>query len=376
MEELTFDYINKNLPRLGFGLMRLPLTDTNDSSKIDMDLTKKMIDRYIESGFNYFDTAYVYHNGKSENVVKEFLTDRYPREKFFLADKMPIWIPKDKTEMENIFNEQLRRCGVEYIDFYLIHSLNEHNYKKAVELETFDFLKRMKEAGKIRFLGFSFHGTHEELEEILKKHPEVEFVQLQINYLDWYSNLRSDIYYKIAREHNKPIIIMEPIRGGALTSNVPEEANKLLKEHNPEKSLSSWAIRFCASLDGVMTVLSGMTAMEQLDENISTIKNFEKLNDDDYKILKEAAKYFSKTVYIPCTWCKYCSECPQNIDIPGYFDIINEFRQTYNLPVAKTQYSELGNQAESCIACGQCESVCPQGIKIIDLLKYATENFA
>ena len=369
------------MKKLGFGLMRLPLTNPSDSKSIDINEFCKMTDAFIEKGFTYFDTAYMYHDGKSECAVKEALVKRYPRDSFTLTDKMPVWYLKEKEDMQRIFDDQCERCGVDYFDYYLVHSLDDENYALTQKFGAFDFVANLQKQGKVKTIGFSFHGDDKLLERILKEHPEMQIVQLQINYLDWESEkIQSRRCYEIARRYNKPVIIMEPVKGGRL-ADLPEKADKLLKAYNPDASAASWAIRFAASHDGVMTVLSGMSDMTQLNDNTGYMQNFEPLNNDEQEIIKQVTEIIKSMVVVDCTGCEYCvSGCPMNIAIPKYFSVYNKkVNKEKGLSVTpKEQYEELKNtfgSPKDCIACGQCESHCPQHLQIIQNLRLVADMF-
>ena len=255
------------MKKLGFGYMRLPLNNVEDQKSIDYKTLNSMVDTFIERGFNYFDTAHMYHNFTSETALRESVVKRYPRESFTVATKMPTMFLKTAEDHERIFNEQLERCGVEYFDYYLLHNLNVSHYKIAEGLDSFAFIEKKKKEGKIRNTGFSYHDNAILLDEILRAHPEVDFVQLQINYMDWNNEaIQSGKCYAAARKHNTPIIVMEPVKGGTL-ANVPEKAQRLFRETRPDWSDSSWAIRYAASHEGVLTVLSGMSTANQLSDN-------------------------------------------------------------------------------------------------------------
>lgn len=282
--------LNK-MPKLGFGLMRLPEKD----GQIDIPRVCNMVDIYMENGYNYFDTAYVYHGGKSEYAVKETIVKRYPRESFYLATKLPAWEIKKKEDCDRIFNEQLERAGVDYFDFYLLHSVEEgNNYDIYVKFNCFEWAMEKKKKGQIKHFGFSFHGSPALLEKILLEHPEVEFVQIQLNYADWNNPIvHSGKLYEILKEKNIPIIVMEPVKGGTLASTTPE-IEAMMKKQQPNKSIASWAFRFVGSLDGITTVLSGMSNEEQLNDNIDTFMNFEPLSDKERDILNEVTKAMEK----------------------------------------------------------------------------------
>ncbi|MBO4901959.1 MAG: aldo/keto reductase [Lachnospiraceae bacterium] len=364
------------MPKLGFGLMRLPEKD----GQIDLKHVERMVDMYMQSGMRYFDTAYVYHGGKSEVAAREALVKRYPRDSFMIATKLPAWEIKKESDIDRIFNEQLERAGVEYFDFYLLHSIEDGaNYETYEKYDCFSWGMKMKEQGKIRHLGFSFHGSPELLVEVLDKHPETEFVQIQLNYLDRTNPVvRSESLYNILAERKIPIIVMEPVRGGMLASASPEIEAKF-KAKQPDKSVASWALRYVGSLPGVMTILSGMSSEEQMADNIGTFTNFEPLDDEEMGLINEATEAILKIPQIGCTACKYCTPgCPMQISIPDVFRAVNTIRRYPDDWRAKNFYSgvaDRGGKAGDCIACGQCEGVCPQHLPIIELLKEASGLF-
>lgn len=360
------------MPKLGFGLMRLPETD----GKIDMDEVCRMVDMYMGAGLTYFDTAYVYHGGKSEVAAKEAIVKRYPRNSFTLATKLPAWEMKCEADRDRIFNEQLERAGVDYFDFYLLHSIEEGNIGIYEKYDCFSWGLQKKDEGKIRHFGFSFHGSPELLIKVLDEHPEVEFVQIQLNYLDWNNPVvRSGRLYEILSERNIPMVIMEPVKGGSLAKLKPELEAKY-KALRPDSSVASWALRFVASLPGVMTILSGMTHEDQMRDNISTFTNIEPLNEEERRTIEEVTGIMLDIPLIGCTACKYCVDgCPMQISIPDVFRAVNTMTLYNENFRPRTFYSGLidigKGRASDCIACGQCEGVCPQHLPIISLMKDA-----
>lgn len=361
------------MPKLGFGLMRLPEQD----GKIDLDHVCRMVDAYMESGMNYFDTAYVYHGGNSEKAIKDALVKRYPRDSFMVATKLPAWCMSKEEDRDRIFNEQLDRCGLDYFDFYLLHSVEDGGNGDTYDrLNCWEWAMQKKAEGRIRHFGFSFHGSPEYLEKVLDAHPEVEFVQIQLNYADWENPVvRSGRLYEILHARNIPMIIMEPIKGGTL-AKLPPELEAKYKAIHPDRSIASWALRFVGSLPGVMTILSGMSAEEQMRDNISTFTHFEPLTDQEKALVSEVRTIMLNVPQIGCTACRYCTDgCPMHISIPDVFRAINTMDLYHEEFRPKAFYDGLIGQgygrAGDCIGCGQCESVCPQHLPIIELLKGA-----
>ena len=353
------------MKNFGFGFMRLPF----QGDQVDMNLVTKMVDTFMKNGFTYFDTAYKYCRGLSEPALKAALVDRYPRESYVLTTKLSNEFMRSKEEQEQVFEDQLDRLGCGYFDYYLLHNQGAVNYKVSLELDSFEFVKEKKAEGKIRHIGISFHDKAELLEEILTAHPEIEVVQLQINYLDWDNeSIQSRKCYEAARKHGKPVIVMEPIKGGTLV-NLPEKAEQLFRSYAPAASNASWALRFAASHEGVMMVLSGMNSMEQLEDNIHTMKEAEK------GLCAQAAQIIQRELTIPCTGCGYCTvQCPKHIPIPEYFALFQHGYMTTQM-VYYYNLTQTHPKAGDCIGCHQCEKHCPQHIEITRHLKEISEKF-
>jgi predicted aldo/keto reductase-like oxidoreductase len=360
--------------KLGFGLMRLPLTDVNDKGSIDIEALKEMVDTFMEQGFTYFDTAWMYCAFKSENAVKEALTDRYPRDRYTLTTKLHASYLKTKEDRDRIFEEQRQKTGVDYFDYYLIHAIDQELYSIYNEMDCFNWLIEKKKQGLVKHIGFSYHDSAEFLDQVLTEHPEMEFVQLQMNYLDWESaEVQSRKCYEVAIKHGKPVIVMEPVKGGTL-ADVPAEVRESFAAYHPDLSVPSWAIRFVASLDNVAMVLSGMSNMEQLTDNISYMKEFVPMNAEETELVHKAAEMIKDSIAIPCTGCSYCIEgCPMQIAIPDLFRVYNKSKRGEITDVeANEEYRQLtesGGKARECLACGQCQVACPQHLEIINYLK-------
>ena len=368
------DYLGKDTFKLGFGLMRLPKDPDGGE---DIKQTCEMADKFIAAGGTYFDTAYVYDNGKSEEAFRLAVAERYPRESYTLATKLCAWLQcHDEESAKQQFYTSLERTGAGYFDYYLLHALQRNNYKKYDEYHIWDFAQEQKEKGLIKHWGFSFHADPELLEELLTAHPEVDFVQLQINYADWNNpGVSSRRNWEICKKHGKPVTIMEPVKGGVLANPIPE-VQKILKEANPDASFASWAVRYAASLDNIITVLSGMSNLAQMEDNLSYMKDFRPLNEAEQEVIRKAQAALDEDKKIACTACHYCTGgCPMNIAIPEIFTVYNRkegsvaFRTKREYTIVTTGKGK----ASDCVACGQCEGACPQHLPIIDLLKRCAE---
>ncbi len=362
-----------NPKKLGFGLMRLPKKGLG----IDIPQTSRMVDMFLDAGLTYFDTAFIYPG--SEDAARKALIDRHPRDSFTLATKLFATMVPTEGLAKKEFDVSLKRTGAEYFDYYLLHSMNAGNYRKYEKFNLWDFVQKEKEKGNIRHFGFSFHDTPELLDKILTEHPEAEFVQLQINYADWENaSIQSRGIYEVARRHGKPIVIMEPVKGGRL-ADPPEKVKKLFRAADPSASPASWAIRFAASLDGVLAVLSGMSNVEQMADNISYMKDFAPLSAQEMEVVRKAREEFNSVRSIPCTACHYCTEgCPKKIPIPEVFAARNMQLVDGRLEEGRKVYAEKtegAGHASDCIGCSQCEKVGPQHIKIIQEMKDCSGAF-
>lgn len=369
--------------KLGFGLMRLPTNDPANPGDIDIEQVKKMVDLFLAKGFTYFDTAWMYCGFNSEPTVKTALADRYPRDRFTLATKLHSGFFNAPEDRDKVFGEQLAKTGAGYFDYYMLHGIEAGSYPKYEQFDCFNWLRGKKEQGLVKNIGISFHATAELLDEILTKYPFIEFVQLQINYLDWESPwVQSRRCYETAVKHGKPVIVMEPVKGGTL-AKVPAEAEKLFRDYAPNASPASWAIRFAAGLPGVMMVLSGMSSLAQMEDNLGFMENFRPLNEEERALTEKAAELINAQIAVPCTGCSYCTEgCPRKIAIPQYFSLYNEDMrerlEEKGWTVNFTNYELLTQKfgkAGDCIGCGQCEEMCPQHLPIIERLKAVSKHF-
>lgn len=370
------------MKKLGFGFMRLPLLNPSDDTSIDLEQVKKMVDVFMQKGFTYFDTAWMYCGFQSENMIKSAVVERYPREDFTVATKLHAGFFNSLEDCDHVFQEQQRKTGVAYFDYYLLHGITAAQYPKFEKVGCFDWLVKKKEQGLVKHIGFSFHDSAELLDRILTEHPEMEFVQLQLNYLDWNSEwIQSRKCYETAVKHGVSVIVMEPVKGGTL-ANVPEEVEALFQEYDAEKSVSSWAIRFAASLDNVMMVLSGMSNVEQVVDNTGYMEDFQPFCPEEEALVQKAADIINAKIAVPCTGCSYCTAgCPKHIAIPQYFSLYNEeMRETAEKQwtANKDSYGRLSQtfgKAGECIGCRRCEGICPQHLPIVEHLKAVAGHF-
>lgn len=368
--KMEMGYLGEEIKKLGFGLMRLPQTENG----IDIEQTKTMVDMFMEAGFTYFDTAWAY--GGSEDAIRQALVERYPRESYQLATKTAAWINCKTREDATVQLEQsLKNTGAGYFDFYLLHNVGEGRTKNFDDFDLWNWVLEKEEEGLVKHIGFSFHSTPEELDALLTAHPEMEFVQLQINYADWeFPAIQSKRCYEVARKHGKPVIIMEPVKGGML-ANPPEQVKQVLRAAEPEMSEASWGIRFAADLEGVITVLSGMSNIEQMRDNLSYMKEFVCLTEKQRDTIKTAQEIMKNIPLIPCTTCNYCAKvCPMHIGISGSFTAMNYLTLYNDIGAAKHQEGWLVGghglkKAAECVKCGKCEEVCPQHISIREELE-------
>ena len=364
------------MAELGFGLMRLPLRDPQDQTSVDIDLLKRMVDEFLAAGFDYFDTAYYYHGGASERAIREALVERHPRDRFRLATKMPMKLLESEGQQERIFPEQLANCGVDRFDAYLLHNVCRSYYPRAERFGTFEYLRERKQEGRIGRLGFSIHDHADFLEKVLERHSEdTDFVQLQVNYMDWDNpDTQAARCCEVCESYGLPVVVMEPVKGGAL-ANVPEPVGRMLAEAAPGMSPASWAMRFAGGIGCVETVLSGMTDLEQMRDNIRTMRDFRPLDPEEMEVLGRARAVIGSSVAVQCTGCRYCvDDCPKAIAIPEFFAIYNDAMCTPSkgLPPQRFYYlnlTESHGRASDCVGCGRCEASCPQRLPIRELLR-------
>ena len=371
MSVKTFPEVKK---RLGFGCMRLPM----DGDKIDIEQFKKMVDVFMANGFNYFDTAHIYHDGESEKAIREAVSSRYPRESFILTDKLTTNCFTKQEDIRPLFKQQLKDSGVDYFDFYLMHSQDAAIYEKFRRCNAYETALEMQKEGKFRHFGISFHDKAEVLEQILKDYPQIEAVQIQFNYLDYGDPaVDSKRVYEVCEKYGKAVIVMEPVKGGNLV-NLPEKAQGILDSLNSGMSNASYAIRFAASFPNMFMVLSGMSDLAQINDNMSYMKDFKPLDEKEMQAVNDVRKAFSEINLIPCTACHYCtSGCPMNISIPELFSCYNHkvnFHD-WNQDYYYAQITRDGGKPSECIECGQCEGICPQHLEIIRLLKDVSGEF-
>lgn len=363
--------LGKEISRLGYGGMRFP----KNGDEVDMDAAVQLLRKAYEMGINYFDTAMVYHKGESEKIFGKAF-EPYPRDSYLIADKMSIWLCSDEEDMKARFYNQLKTLKTDYIDFYLVHSLNRNHYKKVKDLHCVEFLQQMKQEGKIKHLGFSFHDTYQVFTRILNDYTW-DFVQIQLNYLDWHNQGAEQLYRELERR-NLPVMVMEPVRGGYLATIDSERAKPFL-ELEPQRSIASWAIRWVESLPQVAVVLSGMSDLQQLEDNVATMTNFEPMNEQELAAIDRVVEEIRKVNEIPCTGCRYCMDCPMGVDIPEIFSIYSQYKIFGKEKAFVQDYEEVvehGNGAEHCVRCMACTTKCPQMIAIPDKLEMIAKLYA
>ena len=363
--------LGKEISRLGYGGMRFP----KNGDEVDMDAAVQLLRKAYEMGINYFDTAMVYHKGESEKIFGKAF-EPYPRNSYLIADKMSIWLCSDEEDMKARFYNQLKTLKTDYIDFYLVHSLNRNHYKKVKDLHCVEFLQQMKQEGKIKHLGFSFHDTYQVFTQILNDYTW-DFVQIQLNYLDWHNQGAEQLYRELERR-NLPVMVMEPVRGAYLAPIDSERAKPFL-ELEPQRSIASWAIRWVESLPQVAVVLSGMSDLQQLEDNVATMTHFEPMNEQELAAIDRVVEEIRKVNEIPCTGCRYCMDCPMGVDIPEIFSIYSQYKIFGKEKAFVQDYEEVvehGNGAEHCVRCTACTTKCPQMIAIPDKLEMIAKLYA
>ena len=366
--------------KFGFGCMRLPLTDEKDPTSINQELFNQMVDIYMEKGFNYFDTSYAYHNGTSELVIRKAVVERYPRESYQICDKMPTWALTSEKDNEKFVNEMLERLNIDYFDVFFIHNINTPWLKLAEAHDAFEYIKKMKEEGTAKKIGFSFHDNASLLEKVLDKYGDfLDVVQLELNYLDWEDPaIEAHKCYDLCVKHGLDVYVMEPLKGGVIV-NPNDEIKNDFKQFNPDKSIASFAIRFCASLEHVKIVLSGMSKMEDMLDNCDTYENFEPLTSEENEFIEKMADKLNSSVAVPCSECGYCVDaCPEMIPIPEYFSIYNLSKNRPESNIYRLYFDKLADEkvsAQDCTYCGTCLDYCTQHIDIPDELEKVCEHF-
>ena len=366
--------------KFGFGCMRLPQTDENDPTSVDQELFNEMVDKKIKKGFNYFDTSYAYHNGVSEGAIRKAVVERYPRESYRICDKMPTWALTSPEDNDKFVAEMLERLGIDYFDVFFVHNINVPWFKLAENAKAFEYIKKMKEDGIAKKIGFSFHDNSKLLKEVLDKYGDfLDIVQLELNYLDWEDNtIEARKCYDLCVEYGLDVYVMEPLKGGVIV-NPPEEIKNDFNEFNPDKSIASYALRFCASLENVKIVLSGMSKMDDLLDNCDTFENFEVLNDEENEFLEQMAEKLYSRVAVPCSECGYCIDaCPEMIPIPEYFSLYNTSKNQPESNIYRNYFDKLADEkvpADDCTYCGTCIDYCTQHIDIPEELEKVCEHF-
>jgi len=378
-------YLGKDTPKLGFGLMRLPRLE---DGSMDLEQVCQMVDTFMDAGLTYFDTAFVYDNGESERVARRALVERYPRESYTMATKANAWLGSPtEAQTKAQITTSLERLGLDYVDYYLLHAIQKNNVDQYDAFGMWDFVRDLKRQGIVRHWGFSYHWGPEALDELLTKHPDVDFIQLQINYADWEDpGITSRANAEVAQAHGVPFVIMEPIKGGTLATP-PEPVRAVFDEAaaevgaDPAPSYASWAVRFAASQPGVIAVLSGMSTLAQVEDNVGYMRQFSPLDERELAVIAAAQEALASIDQVRCTACHYCTDgCPMHIDIPGLFKALNRLLVYGDEAGARRDYAfrcnKAGSTAADCIACGQCEGACPQGLPIISLLQRVDELLA
>lgn len=366
--------------KFGFGCMRLPLTDKNDPTSIDQELFNEMVDIYMEKGYNYFDTSYAYHNGMSEVAIRKAVVERYPRDSFKICDKMPTWALTSEEDNDKFVGEMLERLGIDYFDVFFIHNINTPWIKNAKKANTFEYIRKMKENGTAKQIGISFHDKADLLKEVLDEYGDLlDIVQLELNYLDWEDpSIESHKCYDLCVEHGVDVYVMEPLKGGVIV-NPNDEIKQDFKEFSPDKSIASMAIRFCASLEQVKVVLSGMSKMDDLIDNCDTYDNFEPISEEENEFLEKMALKLKENLAVPCSECGYCVDaCPEMIPIPDYFNLYNTSKNQPESDIYRLYFDKLADEkvsAEECTYCGTCLDYCTQKIDIPEELEKVCEHF-